>query len=228
MNDIEILYEDNHIIVAVKPPGILSQEDKTGDPDMLTLLKKYLVDKYNKPGDAYLGLVHRLDRGVGGVMVFAKTSKAASRLSETIRKNEMEKRYLAVLEGVLQSPKGILRSYLVKDEKTNKTIWTNGDAENAKEAILEYEQCRTVSTRSLVKIKLHTGRPHQIRVQFAQIGCPVCGDVKYGKRTKGLSRLALWSYSLAFVHPVKKEKMVFEKNPPREWPWTEFSILTDK
>jgi 23S rRNA pseudouridine1911/1915/1917 synthase len=127
MNDIEILYEDNHIIVAVKPPGILSQEDKTGDPDMLTLLKKYLVDKYNKPGDAYLGLVHRLDRGVGGVMVFAKTSKAASRLSETIRKNEMEKRYLAVLEGVLQSPKGILRSYLVKDEKTNKTIWTNED-----------------------------------------------------------------------------------------------------
>ena len=224
MNDIEILYEDNHIIVAVKPPGILSQEDKTGDPDMLTLLKKYLVDKYNKPGDAYLGLVHRLDRGVGGVMVFAKTSKAASRLSETIRKNEMEKRYLAVLEGVLQSPKGLLRSYLVKDEKTNKTIWTNEDAENAKEAILEYEQCRTVSNRSLVKIKLHTGVSSNPSAICAN-RMPGLRRRKIREKNKGLSRLALWSYSWHLFTP--KRKMVFEKNPPREY-LDEFSILTDK
>ena len=224
MNYIETLYEDNHVLIAVKPAGILSQSDKTGDPDMLELLKTYLKEKYNKPGDAYLGLVHRLDRGVGGVMVFAKTSKAASRLSDSIRKNEISKRYYAVLEGVLDQPKGFLRSYLLKDEKVDKVSWVNKNTPNAKEAVLDYELCQIMKGRSLVKINLHTGRPHQIRAQFAQIGCPVAGDVKYGIKTGGMSQPALWSYSLTIIHPVKKEEMVFEKDPPHESPWTDFGF----
>lgn len=224
MNELELLYEDNHILVAVKPAGILSQSDKTQDPDMLGLIKGYLKEKYNKPGDVYLGLVHRLDRGVGGVMVFAKTSKAASRLSDTIRKKEIAKRYYAILEGVPAQTQGLLRSYLVKDEEKNKVTCVDSDVQNAKEAVLEYELCQVSAGRSLVKIDLHTGRPHQIRVQFSQIGCPVLGDVKYGNNPKGRSYPALWSYSLTFIHPVKKEEMIFEKNPPHEKPWTDFGF----
>ena len=142
MNELEILYEDNHVLVAVKPAGILSQSDITGDSDMLSLLKKYVKIKYQKPGDVYLGLVHRLDRGVGGVMVFARTSKAASRLSDSIRKNEMKKKYYAVLEGVPKKTKDVLRSYLLKDENMNKVTWVSPGTPNAKEAVLDYEVCR--------------------------------------------------------------------------------------
>ena len=136
---LNVLYEDNHIIVVVKEPGIPSQEDKTKDDDMLTIIKKYLKDKYNKPGNVYLGLVHRLDRNVGGVMVFAKTSKAASRLSEQVRNKQVKKNYIAVVKGKMERTKGEMKDYLKKDEKNNKSFVSNENTKNAKLAELEYE-----------------------------------------------------------------------------------------
>ena len=173
MEDLKILYEDNHIIVVVKKPGIPTQEDKTGDKDMLTIVKEYIKVKYNKPGNVYLGLVHRLDRMVGGVMVFAKTSKAASRISEYIRQKNVKKRYLAVVNGTLpvSDQKVELRNYLVKNERLNMSRVVESTTKGSKEAILEYKVLKNFTYNgkdySLVDIDLHTGRHHQIRLQFA-------------------------------------------------------------
>ena len=166
---LKIIYEDNHIIVVEKPVNIPSQGDKTGDLDMLTMIKEYLKEKYNKPGEAYLGLVHRLDRPTGGVMVFAKTSKAASRLSEQIRENAFHKKYLAIVDGKMESSHGHFEDYLYKNEKTNMSRIAKKDEKNAKLASLDYEVVKYNEeiNMSVVKVDLHTGRHHQIRVQFA-------------------------------------------------------------
>lgn len=166
---LKILYEDNHIIVVEKPVNIPSQGDKTGDLDMLTIIKEYLIKKYNKPGDAYLGLVHRLDRPTGGIMVFAKTSKAASRLSEQIRENEFHKKYLAIVDGKMEENRGHFEDYLYKNERTNTSRIAKKSEKNAKFASLDYEVLKYNEEidMSVVKIDLHTGRHHQIRVQFA-------------------------------------------------------------
>ena len=195
----KVLYEDNHIIVVLKDVGVLSQADKSGDIDILTMVKSYLKEKYNKPGNVYLGLVHRLDRMVGGVMVLAKTSKAASRLSDMIRKGEIEKRYLAVVNGRVNG--GILKDKILKQDNGNSII-----SESGKEAILEYELVDYNSKLdvSLVDIKLITGRHHQIRVQFASRGHCLLGDHRYGDSTDS-KNIALFSYLLKIVHPVSKE-----------------------
>lgn len=222
-NDINILFEDNHILVVEKPVNIPSQADSSNDLDILTLLKQYLKEKYNKPGNVYLGLVHRLDRPVGGIMVFAKTSKAASRLSEQIRKHEFEKKYLAIVRGKLEKSKDTLVHYLLKDSSTNIVKVVSKDTDNSKEAILEYEMIECKEGLSLVKIKLKTGRSHQIRIQFSEIGHPLFGDQKYGVNVNKVGQqIALWSNELRFEHPVTKEKLDFKLLPPKIYPWDLF------
>lgn len=207
MTNLKILYEDNHLIVVVKPVNVLSQADNTKDEDMLTIIKKYLKEKYQKPGNVYLGLVHRLDRPVGGVMVFAKTSKAASRLSQSMQKGEFHKSYLAIVHGHLPKKEDTLVDYL---EKTaDKKVLLN--TENGKKAILHYEVLEEKDNLSLVKIKLKTGRYHQIRVQFSSRGYPLYGDNLYGMQDK--EQIALWAYQLSFPHPVSKEILTFTNYP---------------
>lgn len=206
-NKLNILYEDNHIIVVIKPVNVLSQSDNTKDLDMLTMIKNYLKEKYNKPGNVYLGLVHRLDRPTGGIMVFAKTSKAASRLSKQIKENKFNKEYLAVVKD-LKDKKGTLTDYLIKDKNNNSSVTTK---EKGKYAHLSYETLKQIDNLSLIKINLTTGRHHQIRVQFKERGFPLYGDQRYGIRDN--KRLALFAYKLSFLHPVTKEKMEFIKYP---------------
>ncbi len=223
MRNLKVLYEDNHIIVVIKPIGIPVQQDKTGDIDMLAIIKGYLKEKYNKPGNVYLGLVHRLDRMVGGVMVFAKTSKAASRISEYIRQKNVKKRYYAILNGYLDvsnEPK-LLQNYVVKNERTNMSRVVNSNIKNAKLAELEYVCKKNFvfnnKEYSLVDIDLHTGRHHQIRVQFANINHPLYGDIKYGQKVNKVGQnLGLWSYYLSFYHPTKDEYLEFEYIPYKE------------
>ena len=219
MHDLKILYEDNHIIVVVKPAGIPVQADKSGDMDMLTIIKDYIKVKYNKPGNVYLGLVHRLDRMVGGVMVFAKTSKAASRISEYIRQKNVKKRYLAIVNGTMNvGEKKVLKDYLIKNERLNMSRVVLKDTKGSKESELEYTVLRNIEYKgksySLVDIDLHTGRHHQIRVQFANHGYPLYGDIKYGQKVNKVGQnLALFSYYLSFFHPTKDEYLEFKFMP---------------
>ena len=220
MKDLKVLYEENHIIVVEKPVNIPSQGDKTGDEDMLSIIKKYLKEKYNKPGEVYLGLVHRLDRPTGGVMVFARTSKAASRLSEQIREKQMHKKYLCIVDGKMENTKGSMKDFLLKNEKTNTSKVVKEGTKNAKEAILDYEVVKYNEeiNMSVVKVDLHTGRHHQIRVQFSSRGHSLSGDQKYGTRGRGKG-LALWAYSLSFLHPITKERIEFEDYPEVTGSW---------
>ena len=199
--NINILFEDNHVLAAVKPVNILSQKDSTGNPDMLTILKDDIKTRYNKPGNVFLGLVHRLDRPVGGVMVFARTSKAASRISAEIREVRFFKTYLAVVNGSPQCKRGKLEHHLVKNRDTNIVRAVSDDDEDGKKAVLSYSVLASRENKSLIEIDLITGRSHQIRVQFSKIGCPLLGDQKYGDRGKN-HNIALWSYRIAFKHPV--------------------------
>ena len=207
MNNLKIFYEDNHIIVVEKKANILSQADSTKDIDMLTIIKKYIKEKYNKPGNVYLGLVHRLDRPVGGIMVFAKTSKAASRLSEEVRNHTLKKTYLAVVHGILEKSDGVFSNYLKKIGNGNTIVTTKNDGKYSElhYKVLSYNK---KDKQTLVEINLITGRHHQIRVQFASRGYPLCGDQRYGKEDK--TQIALYAYKLEFIHPVTKENMIFE------------------
>lgn len=225
MRKLKILYEDNHIIVVEKPPNVPSQADKTTDEDMLTIIKKYIKEKYNKPGNVYLGLVHRLDRPVGGVMVFAKTSKAASRLSEQVRNKTFKKEYLAIVDGKLDVKSGTLEDYLVKNERNNLSKVTNKETKNAKYAKLDYEVLKYSKeiNLSVLRILLHTGRHHQIRVQLANMGHSICGDQKYGTRGRG-KQISLWAYKLTIEHPITKKSMTFTDIPEKIGPWV---ILED-
>ena len=207
-NDLEILYEDNHIIVVFKKINVLSQGDNTNDIDMLTIIKKYIKEKYQKPGNVYLGLVHRLDRPTSGIMVFAKTSKAASRLFKEIENKEFKKSYLAVVQGYLEDKEGILEDYIKKDDNNNSIISTK---ENGKYAKLEYKVLSFKNNLSLVKINLITGRHHQIRIQFKSRNHPLYGDQRYGKKDQ--NQLALCAYKLSFIHPVTKERLNFVRYP---------------
>lgn len=212
-----ILYEDNHIIVVDKKVNVPVQEDESRDSDLLTIIKEYLKEKYHKPGNVYLGLVHRLDRPVGGVMVFAKTSKAASRLSEQMRTHQIEKKYYAVVEGTLKE-KDTYIDKLYKNTKLNKVTIDN----RGKEAVLSYERVKTYKRYSLTDITLKTGRSHQIRVQFSSRGTPLYGDQKYNPNSKVGEQIALYSYYLSFYHPTTKEKMEFSMPLPNRVPFLYF------
>ena len=214
-NDLNILYEDNHLIVVEKKPNILCQSDYTKDLDLLTMLKNYLKDKYQKPGNVYLGLVHRLDRPVGGVMVFAKTSKAASRLSKVIQEHNMTKEYLLICHGNIND-EGIMEDYIEKKEE----ISVISNKEKGKYAKLEYKVLDRKNDLNLVKVNLITGRHHQIRLQFAHRNNPLYGDMLYGKGEKG--NIYLYAYHLRFKHPVKDEVMDF-KLIPNTGLWKEFN-----
>lgn len=213
---INVIYEDNHLLVVEKPVNIPVQADSSNDKDLLTMLKEYLKNKYNKPGNVYLGLVHRLDRPVGGVMVFAKTSKAASRLSKQIRTNTVQKTYHAVVTGKI-AKEGILKDKLEKDSKANIVKVSK----NGKDSELSYKCLAYKNDLSLVQIELKTGRSHQIRVQFASRNHPLYGDQKYNPNTPK-DQIALFASKLKFNHPVTKEELVFELPIPSRYPFNVF------
>ncbi|MBN2557460.1 MAG: RNA pseudouridine synthase [Clostridia bacterium] len=207
----KILYEDNHIIAVEKPPGIPTMPDKSADQSMLDMVRLYIKEKYMKPGDVFIGLVHRLDRSTGGAMVFARTTKGASRLSRQIREKQFKKTYLAVVEGIVHDKKGKLRNFVSKDKQTNKSKVVESTEDEAREAVLNYRVVSEKGNLSLVEVKLETGRHHQIRVQFSNIGHPLWGDMKYGAKTgKGLG---LWSYSVQFKKAVGDEEIVIVSEP---------------
>ncbi len=219
MNNLEILYEDNHVIVVEKPINIPTCADSSKDIDLINIVKTYIKEKYNKPGNVYLGLVHRLDRPVGGLMVFAKTSKAASRLNEQIRNDEILKKYYAVIQGVLTLKEGKFEDHLLKDSKTNIVKIDRA----GKYAMLEYKVLSEKEALSLIDVNLHTGRSHQIRVQFSSRNCPLYGDQKYNKKAKCHEQIALYSYFLSFKHPVTKEKLIFSLDLPNRYPFNLFN-----
>lgn len=206
-----IIYEDNHLLVVNKPAGILVQGDITGDESLLEIAKKYIKEKYNKPGNIFLGLVHRLDRPTSGVIVFARTSKAASRLSKQFREKTIEKYYVALVQGKIPKS-GILKDKISRNGATSKIGYTGKQAE------LKYKLLKYKNNISKVEIKLITGRHHQIRVQFAERGNPILGDFRYGSKIKfGNKALALHAFSISLIHPTKKEKMIFNFNPDDYW-----------
>lgn len=217
MNRLNVLYEDNHIIVVVKPYNVLSQGDSTKDKSIMDMVKDYIKVKYNKPGNVYLGLVHRLDRPVGGIMVFARSSKAASRLTKAFNEHSITKKYLAIVHGEI-SGTGELVDYIKKEENGNSIISDDG-----KKAILEYEAISYDKDNdcTLVSIDLKTGRHHQIRVQFASRGHYLLGDQRYGILDN--TQICLFAYFLSFIHPVTKEKLKFTYYPPKEGYWNRFT-----
>lgn len=223
---LDVLYEDNHVIVVIKPHNVPSQEDESKDLDLLTQVKMYVKEKYNKPGDAYIGLVHRLDRPTGGIMVFARTSKSASRLSDQIRDHKTAKVYYCVVEGSIKTKTEKLVNYLKKDEKSNTVKVVPQGVEGAKLAELQYTVLDTQGELSLLEVRLMTGRSHQIRVQLANIGLPIYGDAKYNNKKSGkLKYLALWAGRLEFEHPTTKQRMKFIASPDStKDPWSKFYI----
>ena len=216
---INIIYEDNHLLVVEKPINIPVQEDSSKDLDFLSMLKNYIKKRDNKPGNVYLGLLHRLDRPVGGIMVFAKTSKCASRLSEQIKKHLFKKTYFAVCLGKLENS-ATLVDYLLKDAKTNMVIVNK----NGKEAILDYKLIEYKDGLSFVKIDLKTGRSHQIRVQFKSRGHALYGDQRYNVNAKVGEQIALFASSISFNHPITNERLEFSLNLPNRYPWNKFNI----
>ena len=216
---INIIYEDNHLLVVEKPINIPVQADDSHDLDFLTMLKEFIKKRDKKPGNVYLGLVHRLDRPVGGIMVFAKTSKCASRLSEQVRTRTLKKIYYAVVENKIEKD-GTFKDFLLKDKKNNIVKVDK----NGKEAILNYELIDYKDNLSLVKLNLQTGRSHQIRVQFSSRKHPLYGDNKYNKNAKVGQQIALFAKSLEFVHPTTKEHMKFSLELKNKYPWNIFKV----
>jgi 23S rRNA pseudouridine1911/1915/1917 synthase len=225
---VPILFEDNHILVVVKPINIPTQEDESRDLDLVNWLKRDLKERYQKPGNVFVGLVHRLDRPVGGVMVFAKTSKAASRLSDQVRTRKLRKVYRAVVHGTPEPRvQNRVTHYLLKDTRTNTVRAVDESVPGAKEAVLHYRVIDSSEQGlSYVEVDLLTGRPHQIRVQLSTLGHPLYGDQKYGPHhNKPGQQIALWAVRLEFEHPTLKELMAFESSPPDGHPWSLWNSL---
>jgi len=216
-----IVYEDNHLLVVVKPTNMPTQADASGDPDLHSVMKQYIAEKYQKPGAVYLGLVHRLDRPVGGLVVLARTSKAADRLSEQVRKKTLARQYVAAVRGDAKD-EAELCDWLLKDERTNTVRAVAANTPGAKDAKLVYQKAGESDGLSLLRVKLFTGRSHQIRVQLSHSGCPIWGDARYGAGKPG-EQIALWGAHLGLVHPTKKEELHFTVLPPMDArPWRAF------
>lgn len=216
-----IVYEDNHLLVVVKPPNMPTQADASGDPDLHGTMKRYIAEKYDKPGAVYLGLVHRLDRPVGGLVALARTSKAADRLSEQVRAKTLSRQYVAAVHGSAPQ-RAELCDWLLKDGQTNTVRAVAAGTPGAKDARLALEKAGEADGLSLIRVKLFTGRSHQIRVQTAHAGFPIWGDARYGAGRPG-EQIALWGAHLGLVHPTKREEMRFTAMPPRDArPWRGF------
>lgn len=219
-NNLQVLYEDNHLIVINKRPGDLVQGDKTGDKPLSEVVKSYLKEKYNKPGNVYLGVVHRLDRPTSGIVVFSKTSKALPRLNKLFQNKEAKKTYWAVVKNNPPKQEDCLVHYLKRNSKQNKSYANIKEVPDSKEAILEYRVLKKLDNYFMLEIDLHTGRHHQIRSQLAQIGCPIKGDLKYGfDRSNKDASIHLHARELKFIHPVKKEAVHITANPPEDPIW---------
>lgn len=223
----EILYEDNHIIIVNKAAGEIVQGDKTGDEPLLEKVRQYIKEKYSKPGNVFCGLVHRLDRPVSGVVVFAKTSKALSRMNELFRSGDVEKTYWAITRNKPELPQGHLQHWITTVEKTNKSTAHAHPCHGAKEARLNYKYLASSDHYHLIEIKLETGRKHQIRVQMAAIGCPIKGDLKYGdKRSNPDGGISLMARRIKFVHPVSGIEIdVTAPVPDGDVLWSAFSAF---
>lgn len=221
--DLAILYEDNHLIAVNKPAGVLSQGDKTGDIVLADIVKEYLVKKYNKPGEAFLGLIHRLDRPVSGVVLLAKTSKALSRMNELFKTRAVQKNYWAIVEQKPAIEKATLVHWLKKNEAKNMSFASKTESKDALKCELEYEYIDSSDKYHLLEVNPHTGRHHQIRVQLSTIGCKIKGDLKYGaKRSNPDASISLHARKLTFIHPVSKEPVAIVAPVPEEVVWKFF------
>ena len=225
-NLLEVLYEDNHIIAINKRPGDIVQGDKTGDAPLSDFVKQYIKVSANKPGEVFLGTVHRIDRPVSGIVLFAKTSKALARLNEMFQKKEITKTYWAVVKNKPPQPEGRLEHFLLKDEAKNKSKAHVNQVKNSLISVLEYKIIASSEKYYLLEVNPHTGRHHQIRAQLSAMGCPIKGDVKYGAdRTNENASIHLHARSINFIHPVKKEIINIEANPPKDNLWSAFVKL---
>lgn len=221
----EVLYEDNHIIIVNKAPSEIVQGDKTGDKPLCDIVKEYLKEKYNKPGNVFCGVVHRLDRPVSGVVVFAKTSKALARLNDMFREKDVQKTYWAIVAARPPHDKAVLENYLVRNEKMNKSFAYDREVPSSKRAVLDYELIAHSERYFLLEVHLHTGRHHQIRCQLAKMGCPIRGDLKYGaKRSNPDGSISLHARSVRFIHPVSKQEIYVEAPVPQDRLWQSFGM----
>ncbi len=221
-----ILLEDNHLLIVNKMPSEIVQGDKTGDEPLSESLKKFLKEKYNKPGNVFMGVVHRLDRPVSGAVIFAKTSKALTRLNNMVKERAIKKTYWAIVKDPPPNETGTLKHYLVRNQKKNKSFAYKKPVPNSKEALLSYKMIAASKDYYLLEIDLHTGRHHQIRVQLAAIGCPIKGDLKYGfSRSNPDASISLHARKIEFIHPIKKEPVITTAPPPQDTLWNYFSSL---
>lgn len=215
---LEVLYEDNHLLAVLKPPGVATMGAQAGRETLLDRAKEYVARRYNKPGNVYLGVVSRLDAPVSGVVLFARTSKAAARLSEAFRERRVDKKYVALVEGAVSPAVQTLKHYLRKDERRRRMHVTTASAQGASLAELSLEVLAVFEDRSLVLVRPATGRKHQIRVQLAKIGAPIVGDAKYGAREAFPRGVALHAWRLELDHPVRGERVRLQAPPPSHWP----------
>jgi 23S rRNA pseudouridine1911/1915/1917 synthase len=229
MQNLAVIYEDNHLIAVNKPVNTLVHSDYTGDYTLEEAVKKYIKERYNKPGDVYLGVLHRLDRMVSGVLIFARTSKAAQRMSKMIQEQSIEKIYYALSENTPAEMEGTLKHYLIKDNEKNKVRATDHEKPGSKLAVLDYSFVANLERYALIKVQLKSGRPHQIRVQLKKINCPIVGDSKYGSNLETSDRsLGLHCRSMSFVHPVTKESITIRADFPRAPWWRLFEDVVEE
>ena len=223
---LDILYEDNHLIIVNKKCGDIVQGDKTGDKTLAEDVKAYIKEKYNKSGEVFLGITHRLDRPTSGIVIFARTSKALTRINKMFAEKDIKKTYLAIVDKATPKIKDTITHYLVRNRKQNKSYANDNEISNSKKAILSYEMKAESDNYFLLEINLHTGRHHQIRAQLAKIGCLIKGDMKYGfPRSNPGGGIHLHAYKVEFIHPVKKEKLILTANPPEDKLWDYFNSI---
>ncbi len=223
MNNLEIIYEDNHLLAINKKPGQISQGDKTQDTPLVELVRQHIKETYQKPGNVYTGLIHRIDRPVSGILLFAKTSKANERMAKIIRERNFHKTYWAVVKKKPDEEEATLTNYLIKNEHMNKSFAYAENKPESKQAVLHYKLISASNRYFLLEVHPETGRHHQIRVQLASIGCSIKGDIKYGfDRTNKDGSIHLHARKLEFIHPVKNEPVVIIAEPPKEVVWDAF------